>query len=261
MLDAKLNEEILEYQESKSLEELADLLEVIDAVVRARGYSWEELSALRKKKNSDRGGFEKRILLKSVTHASEAESLTERICRNKNEILEKISVSMLEKYCWLEENLHKCDVSTNTEYQQHFSHFYRMRFVSQEYREAFFALFERIKTNPEASFEDVARHLYRIDNRHEFSFITKMLHTINTTRPIYDSQVNAALNLRTYQAEFEKKLKMDSLILEKISNQYRILMEAPEITAIQKEIEKRISPRTISTEKKLDFILWALGGK
>ncbi len=66
MLDAKLNEELAEYQESKSLEELADLLEVMDAVVKARGYTWEQLTAIRKKKLEDRGGFEKRILLKEV---------------------------------------------------------------------------------------------------------------------------------------------------------------------------------------------------
>ena len=66
MLDAKLNEELGEYQESKSLEELADLLEVIDAVIKARGYTWDQLTAIRKKKMEDRGGFEKRILLKEV---------------------------------------------------------------------------------------------------------------------------------------------------------------------------------------------------
>lgn len=66
VLDAKLNEELAEYQESKSLEELADLLEVMGAVVKARGYTWEQLTAIRKKKLEDRGGFEKRILLKEV---------------------------------------------------------------------------------------------------------------------------------------------------------------------------------------------------
>lgn len=66
LLDAKLNEELAEYQESKSLEELADLLEVMGAVVKARGYTWEELTTVRKKKREDRGGFEKRILLKEV---------------------------------------------------------------------------------------------------------------------------------------------------------------------------------------------------
>ena len=66
MLDAKLDEELAEYQQSKSLEELADLLEVMDAVVRARGYTWEQLTEIRKKKKEERGGFEKRILLKEV---------------------------------------------------------------------------------------------------------------------------------------------------------------------------------------------------
>ena len=66
MLDAKLNEELAEYQQSKSLEELADLLEVMGAVVRARGYTWAQLTETRKKKLEDRGGFEKRILLKEV---------------------------------------------------------------------------------------------------------------------------------------------------------------------------------------------------
>ena len=42
-LDEKLSEELAEYQESKSLEELADLQEVMAAVVKARGYTWEEL--------------------------------------------------------------------------------------------------------------------------------------------------------------------------------------------------------------------------
>ena len=39
LLDQKLNEELQEYQESKSMEELADLLEVMHAVALARGSS------------------------------------------------------------------------------------------------------------------------------------------------------------------------------------------------------------------------------
>lgn len=66
MLDAKLQEELTEYLESKSLEELADLLEVMGAVVKARGYTWDELTRLRKAKREKRGGFEKRLLLTEV---------------------------------------------------------------------------------------------------------------------------------------------------------------------------------------------------
>lgn len=43
LLDEKLNEELEEYQERKSLKELADLLEVIRTVVKARGWTMEEL--------------------------------------------------------------------------------------------------------------------------------------------------------------------------------------------------------------------------
>ena len=65
-LDQKLNEELAEYQESKSLEELADLLEVMRAVVKARGWSWEELERLYTDKAEKRGTFDKRLLLRGV---------------------------------------------------------------------------------------------------------------------------------------------------------------------------------------------------
>lgn len=66
MLDVKLNEELAEYQESKSMEELADLLEVIRAVAVARGSSIEEVEQIRQDKAAKRGGFEKRLLLTEV---------------------------------------------------------------------------------------------------------------------------------------------------------------------------------------------------
>lgn len=66
LLDQKLNEELAEYQESKSLEELADLLEVIQTVVKARGWTLEDLERVRADKAAKRGGFEKKILLKEV---------------------------------------------------------------------------------------------------------------------------------------------------------------------------------------------------
>ncbi len=65
-LDAKLNEELAEYQQSKSLEELADLLEVMGAVVKARGYTWDDLTRVRKGKRAQRGAFDQRIFLKEV---------------------------------------------------------------------------------------------------------------------------------------------------------------------------------------------------
>lgn len=66
MLDEKLNEELAEYQESKSMEELADLMEVIRAAAKARGSSIEEVEKICREKAEKRGGFEKKILLEEV---------------------------------------------------------------------------------------------------------------------------------------------------------------------------------------------------
>ena len=67
MVDAKLDEELAEYHKDQNIEELADLLEVIYAAAKARGYTLEQLELVRKEKAEKRGGFEKRILLKTVT--------------------------------------------------------------------------------------------------------------------------------------------------------------------------------------------------
>ena len=63
MIDAKLDEELLEYHTDKSIEELVDLLEVIYAATVARGHTLDELEAIRAEKVEKRGAFEKKILL------------------------------------------------------------------------------------------------------------------------------------------------------------------------------------------------------
>lgn len=68
MLDAKLDEELAEYHRDQNLEELADLLEVLYAAALARGYTLEQLEQLRREKADKRGGFEQKILLKSVSN-------------------------------------------------------------------------------------------------------------------------------------------------------------------------------------------------
>jgi predicted house-cleaning noncanonical NTP pyrophosphatase (MazG superfamily) len=66
-LDKKLNEEVKEYQQDKSLEEMADILEVLYALCKARGCTIEELEAKRMEKLKKRGGFIKKIYLEYIS--------------------------------------------------------------------------------------------------------------------------------------------------------------------------------------------------
>ena len=65
-LEAKLSEELEEYLADHSLEEMADLLEVIHGILFLKGISWTTLEEVRLKKRAERGGFERRLFLKDI---------------------------------------------------------------------------------------------------------------------------------------------------------------------------------------------------
>ncbi len=62
-LKQKLDEEVDEFLESETAEELADVLEVIHAMSGFKDISLVDLEELRQEKRKERGGFEKGIVL------------------------------------------------------------------------------------------------------------------------------------------------------------------------------------------------------
>jgi predicted house-cleaning noncanonical NTP pyrophosphatase (MazG superfamily) len=65
-LNIKLQEEVQEYLSDESMEELADILEVIHGILMAKGKTFDELEIIRKDKAQGRGGFSNRIFLEGV---------------------------------------------------------------------------------------------------------------------------------------------------------------------------------------------------
>ncbi len=63
-LENKLLEEVQEMRLGTEKEtEIADIYEVLDALILAYGFSKEKIFEIQKKKREERGGFEKRIFL------------------------------------------------------------------------------------------------------------------------------------------------------------------------------------------------------
>ena len=62
-LEKKLTEEVNEYSESKDVEELADLLEVIYRISELRGVNSDELEKIRRDKAEKRGKFANNLFL------------------------------------------------------------------------------------------------------------------------------------------------------------------------------------------------------
>lgn len=62
-LKEKLGEEAEEFLEAESVEELADLLEVVDAIIVFKKFNKKIIESVQKSKNKERGVFKKRIIL------------------------------------------------------------------------------------------------------------------------------------------------------------------------------------------------------
>ena len=62
----KLQEEVAEYAESREVEELADVLEVVHALRAEHGVSAEQLAEMREEKAAERGRFAGGIVLDAV---------------------------------------------------------------------------------------------------------------------------------------------------------------------------------------------------
>ena len=65
-LDRKLREEVGEYLESHSAEEMADVLEVLHGIAFHAGIDWNQVEAERLRKRGERGGVEEGIRLIEV---------------------------------------------------------------------------------------------------------------------------------------------------------------------------------------------------
>lgn len=66
-LNEKLLEEVQEYLESGTVEELVDISEVMHSILDYKGITPEKFQRVRTEKLHERGGFKKKILLKEVS--------------------------------------------------------------------------------------------------------------------------------------------------------------------------------------------------
>lgn len=62
-LKEKLLEEIEEFKKDENAEELADILEVLDAIVDYKKFDKSEVEKIKNKKTDERGKFKERIIL------------------------------------------------------------------------------------------------------------------------------------------------------------------------------------------------------
>lgn len=65
-LKEKLQEEVKEFLADESIEELADILEVLEAIGKYKKFNKARIESIKNKKAKERGAFKKRIILEKA---------------------------------------------------------------------------------------------------------------------------------------------------------------------------------------------------
>lgn len=156
-------------------------------------------------------------------------------------------------------------ISDNEEFKETYKTFYVMRTagLSQQHFDKYFELLDGQVNN----LERILNELYEIktlkqQNSLQFSFATKLLHTVNNNLPIYDNQVKKTLGLPDpFKYSDNSRYKKTKAILtyyENLKMIYRQLLEKASIKKLIEDIRNKFgwTADQISDVKILDFILW-----
>lgn len=96
----------------------------------------------------------------------------------------------LSKYIDTINNLNKVNVSSDVNYQSNYRAYYGMNSTTtQKFQQQYFTYLENNKNNSNLTYRQVLTDLYNATGRVDYSFASKLLHTINQDNPILDKHV------------------------------------------------------------------------
>jgi hypothetical protein len=161
-------------------------------------------------------------------------------------------------------------VSGDVEFRRSFKYFWAMNsaFLTPGFQDRFFQLLQERhgdSRDPMEVVRQVAVELYHIETQRgryslQFSFATKLVHTINPRAPVHDSNVRAFYLFSTYpQAKsWEQKLERLMRDYEFLVSEYKRIIDqkllATAISAYRAEFEP---DHALSNERVIDALVWS----
>ena len=161
----------------------------------------------------------------------------------------------LDKYNYIKDNLYKCVVSQDTEFQTRFNAFYRVRRDSK-WRNTFYTYFESIKNKKNISFDEMLDYMYKETGNIEASFCSKLLSTINPDMPIWDQYVLKNLKLEVSGNNKDEKLENTKKVYKTIIEIENKKLQEPSIQKSIQDFKEYFPEYNLSDIKILDYILW-----
>lgn len=204
----------------------------------------------------------------------EADRLITRVKEKTVEIINNLDRESVDVYNFITSEFKKGDVSRNYLFQFVFRSYYRLdnAGLTSEFKSRYFELMEENRENKPVEIEVLLRELEKFprikENKTEkkkgsfqFSFVSKLINTLDSDIPIYDSKVSKAIIGSSYSpiGEFDDKLTVYSARHELIRKTYAYIIESKSFASIFSDFDKSFPDNRLSDLKKLDFIFWSYG--
>lgn len=194
----------------------------------------------------------------------EFNQIIENVSGRQDKILSSLNFEDVSVYVFLKDEYSKGNILNNFVFQFVFKAWYGLNNagLSDEIKNRYFSLLADRQTD----LEIILSELYEIptlngNNAIQFVFATKLLHTINNNKPIFDSQVGNIINMRVRGSSKNEKIDSCIEIYDYLKDLYTKLITNKRIKEVISKFRLKFNVDTekISDTKILDFIIWSLG--
>lgn len=189
---------------------------------------------------------------------------------NAERIVREIRPEAVAVYAFLSAEFARGSVAENYVFQFTYRSFYRLdnAGLKPEFKSKYFVLLEQSRTRPEVDLRTLARELHDIPDWKghqslQFSFVTKLAHTVNRQNPIYDAEIARVFRFRApyNKKTFDVRLDKYMTFYDKLRDIYAEILTANLLERPRRMFRQIYSapPERIPDTKVLDFIFWSAG--
>jgi len=165
----------------------------------------------------------------------------------------------LEQYTQIMSLFPNIDVSKDISFQKEFRSLYKFMFLDDNFINDYFSFLQEHK-NSSPDFIDTLKYFQEKYDKFFYSYVSKMLATIDSNLPVWDSPVCFMLKLKNPDSELSNKRKIIKAkeIYELLAGWYNYFIPSEEGRKWIMFFDEVYPNSNITLIKKIDLILWKL---
>ena len=190
------------------------------------------------------------------------DKLAKKIYKNRSKIFERVDErNGLEDYFYLKVEYEKGNVMSD-KFQSKYKNFYNMYVFG--FTDEFFEKYFELLSNGETDIRKVLTELSKIKNKKgkksvQLAFASKLVHTVDSEMPLYNSTVGDLFNLSIPKGSIEKKINSSMEIYQKLKSHHGSLIARDSTQKAMTEFrsERNFKEGILSDMKLIDSFIKA----